>query len=34
LHHAIAEGKATPGMQLMFVGFGVGLSWGACLSKL
>ena len=34
LHHAIAEGKAIPGMRLMFVGFGVGLSWGACLAKL
>lgn len=34
LHHAINEGKATPGMRVMFVGFGVGLSWGACLAVL
>ncbi|MEI6491221.1 MAG: ketoacyl-ACP synthase III [Verrucomicrobiota bacterium] len=34
LHHAIADGKARPGMIIMFVGFGVGLSWAACLARL
>lgn len=34
LHHALADGCAKPGMTLMFVGFGVGLSWGGCLATL
>lgn len=34
LHQAILEGRAKPGMKVMFVGFGVGLSWGACLARL
>ena len=34
LHHAMKEGKAGPGSRVMFVGFGVGLSWGACLARL
>ena len=33
LHHAIAEGKIQQGMTAMFVGFGVGLSWGACVAR-
>ncbi len=31
LHHALKDGKIQPGSTLMLVGFGVGLSWGACL---
>jgi len=34
LNHAIAEGKARPDMKIMFVGFGVGLSWAACMARL
>jgi 3-oxoacyl-[acyl-carrier-protein] synthase-3 len=34
LHHAMKDGKAVPGKQVMFVGFGVGLSWGAFLARL
>ena len=33
LHHALAEGRIQSGSTVMFVGFGVGLSWGACLAK-
>jgi 3-oxoacyl-[acyl-carrier-protein] synthase-3 len=33
LHHAIAEGRIPSGSTVMFVGFGVGLSWGACLAR-
>lgn len=33
LHHAIAEGRLPSGATVMFVGFGVGLSWGACLAR-
>ena len=31
LRDAERQGKLTPGMRLMLVGFGVGLSWGACI---
>ena len=31
LHHAIKEGRVTKGTTVALVGFGVGLSWGACL---
>jgi 3-oxoacyl-[acyl-carrier-protein] synthase-3 len=33
LHHALLAGKIKPGSTVMFVGFGVGLSWGACLVR-
>lgn len=33
LHHAIKEGRIQPGSSVMLVGFGVGLSWGACLVR-
>ncbi|MBC7979555.1 MAG: 3-oxoacyl-ACP synthase, partial [Armatimonadetes bacterium] len=33
LHHAVKEGKIQLGDTLMLVGFGVGLSWGACLAR-
>lgn len=33
LHHAIKDGKIKSGSTVMFVGFGVGLSWGACLAR-
>lgn len=33
LHHAMAAGKIQKGSRVMFVGFGVGLSWGACLAE-
>jgi 3-oxoacyl-[acyl-carrier-protein] synthase-3 len=32
LHHAIKEGRIKPGSIVMLVGFGVGLSWGACMA--
>ncbi len=31
LQHALNEGRLRPGMSVMLVGFGVGLSWGATL---
>jgi len=31
LREAELEGRLRPGMKVMLVGFGVGLSWGACL---
>lgn len=34
LHHAVVDGIAKPGQRIMFVGFGVGLSWAACLARL
>jgi 3-oxoacyl-[acyl-carrier-protein] synthase-3 len=34
LRHAMEEGRATRGKTIAFVGFGVGLSWAACLVKL
>jgi 3-oxoacyl-[acyl-carrier-protein] synthase-3 len=34
LHHAIEEGKIKSGNTVMLVGFGVGLSWGACLVRI
>jgi len=33
LCEAIATGKVKPGHNLVFVGFGAGLSWGACAIK-
>jgi 3-oxoacyl-[acyl-carrier-protein] synthase-3 len=33
LHHAIQDGKVLSGSTVAVVGFGVGLSWGACLVK-
>jgi 3-oxoacyl-[acyl-carrier-protein] synthase-3 len=33
LHHALADGRIQPGMTVMLVGFGVGLSWGACIVR-
>ena len=33
LHHAMLEGKVPPNSTVMFVGFGVGLSWAACLAR-
>jgi len=33
LHHAIRDGKIRQGDTVMLVGFGVGLSWGACLAR-
>ena len=33
LKDALAEGKILPGKTIMLVGFGVGLSWGACIVK-
>lgn len=33
LKRALDAGKVRPGMRLMFVGFGVGYSWGATLVK-
>ena len=33
LNHAIKDGKVKQGSTVMFVGFGVGLSWGACLAR-
>lgn len=33
LHHALAEDRIQSGSTVMFVGFGVGLSWGACLAR-
>jgi len=32
--HAMEEGKVASGKTIAFVGFGVGLSWAACLVKL
>ena len=34
LHHALAEGRIHCGSTVIFVGFGVGLSWGACVARL
>jgi len=31
LRDAELQGQLTPGMRVMLVGFGVGLSWGACM---
>jgi 3-oxoacyl-[acyl-carrier-protein] synthase III len=31
LRGAIAAGRIQPGMRIMLVGFGVGLSWGGCM---
>lgn len=31
LHHALQEGRICPGSKVVLVGFGVGLSWSACL---
>ena len=31
---AVASGLVKPGSRLLLVGFGVGLSWGACLARL
>lgn len=31
LRDAECQGRLTPGMRLMLIGFGVGLSWGGCL---
>lgn len=33
LHHALLEGKIREGMTVMLVGFGVGLSWSACIVR-
>jgi 3-oxoacyl-[acyl-carrier-protein] synthase-3 len=33
LCEAIEEGKITPGSNLVFVGFGAGLTWAACAVK-
>jgi 3-oxoacyl-[acyl-carrier-protein] synthase-3 len=33
LHHAIKDGRIRQGNTVMLVGFGVGLSWGACLLR-
>jgi 3-oxoacyl-[acyl-carrier-protein] synthase-3 len=33
LHHAMDDGRIQPGNTVMLVGFGVGLSWGACLAR-
>jgi 3-oxoacyl-[acyl-carrier-protein] synthase-3 len=33
LHHAIADGRVKAGTTIMLVGFGVGLSWAACLVR-
>jgi 3-oxoacyl-[acyl-carrier-protein] synthase-3 len=33
LHHAIQEGKVASGSTVALVGFGVGLSWAACLVR-
>ena len=33
LCEAIDEGKVAPGDNLVFVGFGAGLTWGACAVK-
>jgi len=33
LHHAISAGRIHPGAKVMFIGFGVGLSWGACVVR-
>ena len=33
LRAAELQGVLKPGMQLMLVGFGAGLSWGGCLLK-
>lgn len=33
LHHALAEGRIVPGMKVMLVGFGVGLSWAATIVR-
>ena len=33
IHHAIKDGSIREGSTVMFVGFGVGLSWGACLLR-
>jgi 3-oxoacyl-[acyl-carrier-protein] synthase-3 len=33
LHHAISEGRAPTGSKIVLVGFGVGLSWGACVVR-
>jgi 3-oxoacyl-[acyl-carrier-protein] synthase-3 len=32
LHHAIEDGRIRQGSTVMLVGFGVGLSWGACMT--
>ena len=34
LHHALQEKRIGAGSRVMFVGFGVGLSWGACMVTL
>lgn len=34
LSEAIRDGSARPGMRIMLVGFGVGLSWGGTLVRL
>lgn len=34
LHHAMKQGRVTKGTTVALVGFGVGLSWGACLVKV
>jgi 3-oxoacyl-[acyl-carrier-protein] synthase-3 len=33
LHHAMREGRVVPGATVVFVGFGVGLSWAACVGR-
>jgi len=33
LHHAIKDGRIRQGNTVMLVGFGVGLSWGACVVR-
>jgi 3-oxoacyl-[acyl-carrier-protein] synthase-3 len=33
LHHALEEGRIKKGDTVMFVGFGVGLSWAACIAR-
>ena len=30
---AIAQGRIKPGMNVLMVGFGAGLTWGACLFR-
>jgi 3-oxoacyl-[acyl-carrier-protein] synthase-3 len=34
LKHALGDGACKSGSLVMFVGFGVGLSWAACLARL
>jgi 3-oxoacyl-[acyl-carrier-protein] synthase-3 len=34
LHHAIEDGRVVSGSTVALVGFGVGLSWAACLVRL